>query len=102
MFIGKQATTKADRFEYIIYVRYNLHNFFKKFSLFFSAFSKQNSKELKNPVLNFTVLINTNLGLNISTSDFAPGMLLSFSNFINTNLTSLKKFIKLINWYGTN
>ena len=99
MFIGKQATTK-DRFEYIIYVRYNLHNFFKKFSLFFSAFSKQNSKELKNPVLNFTALINTNLGLNISTSHFAPGMLFPF--FINTNLTSLKKFINTINSYGTN
>ena len=102
MYIGKQATLKVERFEYIIYVRYNLHNFFKKFSLFFSAFSKQNSKELKNPVLNFIVLINTNLGLNISTSDFAPGMLLSFSNFIYTNLTSLKKFINTINWYGTN
>ena len=101
MYIGKQATTK-DRFEYIIYVRYKLHNFFKKFSLFFSAFSKQNSKELKNPVLKFPVLLNTNVGLNISTSDFAPGMLFSFFNFIYTNLTSLKKFIKLINWYGTN
>ena len=100
MFIGKQATTK-DRFEYIIYVRYNLHNFFRRFSPFFSAFSKQKkSTELKNPVLNFPVLLNTNLELNISTSHFAPGMLFPF--FINTNLTSLKKFINTINWYGTN
>jgi hypothetical protein len=94
--IGKQ-------FKYIIYVKYNRHNFFKKFSLFFPAFRKQNSTELKNPVLNFPALLNTNVELNISTSHFArPGMLFSFFNFIYTNLTSLKKFINTINWYGTN
>ena len=102
MYIGKQAITKADRFKYIIYVSVNQLNFFQNVSLFFSAFSKQNSKELKNPVLNFTVLLNTNLGLNISTSDFAPGMLFSFFNLIYNNLRSLKKFINTINWYGTN
>ena len=98
--IGKQRITKADRFKYIIYVRYTLHNFLKKFSLFFSAFSKQNSTELKNPVLNFPVLLNTSVELNISTSHFDPGMLFPF--FINTNLTSLKKFINTINSYVTN
>ncbi len=103
MYIGKQSTLKADRFKYIIYVRYNRHNFFKKFTLFFSDFSKEkNFTVLKNPVLNFTVLHNTNVGLNILTPHFALGMLFLFSDFIHTNLISLKKFINPINWYGKN